>query len=188
MMTDILLPPSRTHALDLLAKLQPEFAIQRALLFVARLSEECADAPAATVFNLPPADDGNGPQIVRQFQGRTRGWWLGLFLWPPGAATPIHDHTGWGVYCCAAGTLLEERYRRLDDGSRPNHARLRLAWQRRWGRGDCTQLLPYEGGIHRVTNPGDKPAWSVHLYGPRQGLLDGRDYDPTHDYVCDRAA
>jgi len=26
----------------------------------------------------------------------------------------------------------------------------------------------------------------VHLYGPRLGKVDGRDFDPTCDYVCDR--
>jgi hypothetical protein len=26
----------------------------------------------------------------------------------------------------------------------------------------------------------------VHLYGPRLGEIDGRDYDPSRDYVCDR--
>lgn len=30
------------------------------------------------------------------------------------------------------------------------------------------------------------PAISMHLYGPRLGLLDGRDYDPSRDFVCDR--
>jgi len=26
----------------------------------------------------------------------------------------------------------------------------------------------------------------VHLYGPRMGILDGRDYDPARDFVCGR--
>ena len=26
----------------------------------------------------------------------------------------------------------------------------------------------------------------MHLYGPRLGEIDGRDYDPLRDYVCDR--
>jgi hypothetical protein len=26
----------------------------------------------------------------------------------------------------------------------------------------------------------------VHLYGPRIGEVDGRDYDLSRDYVCDR--
>ena len=41
-------------------------------------------------------------------------------------------------------------------------------------------------GIHRVGNPTGEPAISVHLYGPRLGEIDGRDYDPSRDYVCDR--
>jgi hypothetical protein len=49
-----------------------------------------------------------------------------------------------------------------------------------------TTVLPYDGGIHRVGNLTDEPAISAHLYGPRMGGIDGRDYDPTRDYVCDR--
>jgi len=44
----------------------------------------------------------------------------------------------------------------------------------------------YEDGIHRVANLGSRPALSIHLYGPRMGTFDGRDYDPTRDFVCDR--
>jgi hypothetical protein len=47
-------------------------------------------------------------------------------------------------------------------------------------------VLPYEGGIHRVGNTTAKPAISIHLYGPRLGEIDGRDYGPSRDYVCDR--
>ena len=44
---------------------------------------------------------------------------------------------------------------------------------------------PRNGGIHRVGNPGESVAISVHLYGPRIEEVDGRDYDPS-DYVGDR--
>ncbi len=99
----------------------------------------------------------------------------------------IHDHSSWGVYCCAVGSVLEERYERLDDGSRPDHARLEKIWQLSWSRDDgASSVLPYDGGIHRVGNPGDSLAISVHLYGPRMGEVDGRDYDLSRDYVCDR--
>jgi hypothetical protein len=48
-------------------------------------------------------------------------------------------------------------------------------------------VLPYEGGIHRVGNPGgDSLAISVHLYGPRMGEVDGREYDHSQNYVCSR--
>ena len=67
------------------------------------------------------------------------------------------------------------------------HARLKKAWQLSWSPDDgASTVLPGDGGIHRVGNPGEGPAVSVHLYGPRIGDLDGRDYDPSRDYVCDR--
>jgi hypothetical protein len=82
---------------------------------------------------------------------------------------------------------LEERYERADDGSILDHARLKELWRLEWRREDgISTVLPYEGGIHRVGNPTGEPAISVHLYGPRLGEIDGRDYDPSRDYVCDR--
>ena len=47
-------------------------------------------------------------------------------------------------------------------------------------------MLPYDGGIHRASNPNEDTAISVHLYGPRIGEVDGRDYEPTSDSVCNR--
>ena len=89
---------------------------------------------------------------------------LQIFLWPPGSTTRIHDHSSWGVFCCAIGILLEERYQRLDDSSRPGHARLKLRWRRAWRIEDgVSTVLPYDEGIHRVGNPSDRTAISVHL-------------------------
>lgn len=112
---------------------------------------------------------------------------LQVFVWPPGSATAIHDHSSWGVFCCVLGSVLEERYERADDGSSPDHARLRKLWGLEWRREDgISTVLPYERGIHRVGNLTHEPAVSVHLYGPRLGEIDGRDYDPSRNYVCDR--
>lgn len=62
-----------------------------------------------------------------------------------------------------------------------------MLWHRVWGEDDETSMvLPYDGGIHRVGNPKSTTAISIHLYGPRLGEIDGRDYDPSRDYVCDR--
>ena len=110
-----------------------------------------------------------------------------VFVWPPGSATRIHDHSSWGAFCCVVGSVLEERYERLDDGSVPDHARLKKLWRLGWSKEDgISTLLPGDEGIHRVGNPNDEPAISVHLYGPRLGEVDGRDYDPSQHYVCDR--
>ena len=112
---------------------------------------------------------------------------LQVFVWPAGTRTMIHDHACWGAFCCVVGTVFEERYERLDDGSLKDHARLKKLWQLPWSLEDgISTVLPGAGGIHRVGNPTEVRAVSVHLYGPRLGELDGRDYDPSRNYVCDR--
>jgi hypothetical protein len=64
---------------------------------------------------------------------------------------------------------------------------LKKVWQLRWSREDgASTMLPYEGGIHRMGNPGEGTAISVHLYGPREGEFDGKDCDLSQNYVCDR--
>ena len=54
---------------------------------------------------------------------------LQVFVWPPGSATSIHDHSSWGAFCCVVGSILEERYERADDGSLPEYARLKKLWR-----------------------------------------------------------
>ncbi|MFO7171261.1 MAG: cysteine dioxygenase family protein [Chloroflexota bacterium] len=139
---------------------------------------------------LPLLEEGERAKsvvVARQIGEQSSGAALLFFIWPAGATSSIHDHVSWGVVGCAAGALVEERYKRLDDGAQPDVAHLRRIWRRTWRRGSgVSTLLPYEGGIHRISNPGQRPAISVHIYGPRSGKLDGRDYDPARDFVCDR--
>ena len=112
---------------------------------------------------------------------------LQVFVWPPGSATRIHDHSSWGAFCCVVGSVLEERYERTDNGSQPDYAHLKKLWRLEWRKEDgISTVLPYEKGIHWVGNPTEESAISVHLYGPRLGEIDGRDYDPSQNYVCDR--
>jgi hypothetical protein len=127
------------------------------------------------------------PYIAATFGTREASNCLQIFVWPAGATTAIHDHTSWGAYHCVIGSLLEERYERLDDGAQPNTAHLRKRWQREWRKADGASTVgAYELGIHRVANRSKQPAISAHLYGARLGPFDGRDYDLTRDFVCDR--
>ncbi len=144
------------------------------------LTEQVRIAPFLTTPAAP------GPYVAWQVKGPQDAYALQVFVWPPGAKTAIHDHSCWGLIHGAFGTLREERYTRLDAGEHTAQARLRSAWRSSWGRADgVSTLLPYDGGIHRISNPSSQPALSVHIYGP-PGAIDGRDYDPSHDYVCDR--
>jgi predicted metal-dependent enzyme (double-stranded beta helix superfamily) len=176
------------RALQELADLPTELALERAAPFLARLVDDPIFHEAEV---LPLLEVARGMQgdwyVARSHEGGEHSYSLQIFVWPPGTETKIHDHSSWGVYCCAVGSVLEERYERLDDGSRLDHANLKKIWQLMWSTEDgASSVLPNDGGIHRVGNPGDSVAISVHLYGPRLREVDGRDYDPSRDYVCDR--
>jgi predicted metal-dependent enzyme (double-stranded beta helix superfamily) len=182
-----------SFALDLselenLSELPTDLALQQAAPCLAHLVKDPTFLEAEI---LPLLKEARGTEedwyVAHSYEGKDHSYSLQVFVWPPSTETKIHDHSSWGVYCCAVGSVLEERYERLDDGSRPDHARLKKIWQLSWSKEDgVSSVLPHDGGIHRVGNPGDSVAISVHLYGPRMGEVDGRDYDLSCDYVCDR--
>ena len=177
-----------TDELQKLSELPTELALQQAAPFLAHLVKDPTFLEAEI---LPLFEETTGSEehwyVAHSYEGKDDSFSLQVFVWPPGSETKIHDHSSWGVYCCAVGSVLEERYERLDDGSRPDHAHLRKIWQLLWSRDDgASSVLPHDGGIHRVGNLSDSLAISVHLYGPRMGEVDGRDYDLSRDYVCDR--
>jgi predicted metal-dependent enzyme (double-stranded beta helix superfamily) len=165
----------------------PEVGRDEATEFMAQLVHNPAFVATQIVPFLTWAAPARAPSIPMSYGAREASTCLQVFVWPAGATTPIHDHTSWGAYHCVIGSLFEQRYSRFDDGEQPSTARLRKAWQRTWRSEDGTSMvLPYEKGIHRITNPNTSPAISLHMYGPRSGAFDGRDYDPERDFVCDR--
>jgi predicted metal-dependent enzyme (double-stranded beta helix superfamily) len=176
-----------TEELRKLSEFPTELALRRAADFLARLVRDPDFVESQILPLLEEGRDGEDWYVARRHDAKDGSYSLKVFLWPPGTGTNIHDHSSWGAYCCAAGTVLEERYERLDDGSRPDHARLKKVWQLSWTPEDgASTVLPGDGGIHRVGNPAESTAVSVHLYGPRMGEVDGRDYDPSRDRICDR--
>jgi predicted metal-dependent enzyme (double-stranded beta helix superfamily) len=180
--------PVDTNRLQRLSELPTEPALKQAAPFLVHLVEDPTFIEGEIRPLLEEARYAAGDwYVARSYTGEDRTYSLQVFVWPPSTETKIHDHTSWGVYCCVVGSILEERYERLDDGSRLDHARLRKIRQRMWSKEDgASSVLPHDGGIHRVGNPSDEAAISVHLYGPRLGEVDGRDYDLSCDYVCDR--
>jgi predicted metal-dependent enzyme (double-stranded beta helix superfamily) len=174
------------RALNSYKRLLPQLTLAQAAPLVQYLSRAEEALDPRNLLRLAESASGSDPIIAWQASAPAGGASLMLFAWPAGAVTPVHDHTSWGIYACLTGELSEERYARLDDGARADFARLRQLWGRTWLRGGISTLRPYNGGIHRVANRTDRPAVSLHIYGPRMSAIDGRDYDPARDYVCDR--
>jgi len=167
--------------------LTPELALRDAIPVLSRLVRDSDFLDSHILPLLEEAGRAKDWYVAYRHDDPDCSYSLQVFVWPPDSATRIHDHSSWGVFCCVVGAVLEERYERLDDGSRPDHAHLKKIWQLLWSREDgASSVLPHDGGIHRVGNPSNSLAISVHLYGPRMGEVDGRDYDLSRDYVCDR--
>jgi predicted metal-dependent enzyme (double-stranded beta helix superfamily) len=180
-------PEQDTNQLRRICELPTELALRRAATFLADLVKGSEFLGSRILPLLEEAKNSHDWYIAHGYYAEDGTYSLKIFVWPPGTGTNIHDHSSWGAYCCAAGTVLEERYERLDNGSHLDYARLKKVWQLPWSpENGASTVLPGEGGIHRVGNPGASPAISVHLYGPGTGEIDGRDYDPSRDYVCDR--
>ena len=172
----------RFEALDAAAALEPKLALRECAQLLPRLARPLADQIAHL------RKHAVGPEPRPHTVAQCDDWTLELFCWPRGARTPIHDHTSWGIYVCLAGDLGEDRFVRVDDGAQAAVARLQHDWSRVWRPNEQSTLLPYAGGIHRVRNAGLTTAVSLHLYGPRCSAIDGRDYLPNRQFVCDRLA
>ncbi len=166
----------------------PEMALQEAIPVLSRLVDDHDFLDSHVLPHLEESVMAEDWYVAYCRDTPDHPYSLQIFVWPPGTATRIHDHSSWGAFCCVVGSVFEVRYERADDGSLPDYARLKKLWRLEWNREDgISTVLPYERGIHQVGNPTEAPAISVHLYGPRLGEIDGRDYDPSRHYVCDRS-
>jgi 3-mercaptopropionate dioxygenase len=95
-------------------------------------------------------------------------------VWRPGQVTRIHDHVTWCVFGVIEGTALEEIFTPGGNGEFLIPAGRRMSVT-----GEVSGFAP-PGDIHRVGNPGDRTAISIHVYGTdlsRVGSSARRYYD-----------
>jgi cysteine dioxygenase len=96
--------------------------------------------------------------------------------WPPQTQSPIHNHAGQLCWVSIQeGALRFENFTSLD-GVGPGRVRLAPAGGLAKATVGCLDLRGLEDGIHRVGNPFDAPAVSLHVYSrPYDSCL---AYDP----------
>jgi predicted metal-dependent enzyme (double-stranded beta helix superfamily) len=89
------------------------------------------------------------------------------FVWGPGQATPIHDHTVWGLVGLLRGAEQSQAYARGADGRwQPQGAPHLLA------AGQVEAVSPTIGDVHRVSNAlAGQPSISIHVYGADIGKV-----------------
>jgi predicted metal-dependent enzyme (double-stranded beta helix superfamily) len=89
------------------------------------------------------------------------------FVWGPGQATPVHDHTVWGLIGVLRGAEIAQAYRIRADGALIEHGA-----PQRLEQGAVDAVSPRIGDIHRVSNAfGDRTSISIHVYGGNIGAV-----------------
>lgn len=94
------------------------------------------------------------------------------FVWGPGQATPVHDHTVWGLVGVLRGAELSQAYERRGEA-------LAAAGEvHRLEAGQVEAVSPTVGDIHRVANAfDDRTSISIHVYGADIGTVKRSTYD-----------
>ena len=89
------------------------------------------------------------------------------FVWGPGQATPIHDHTVWGLIGMLRGAEDSQAFARMADGRwAPDGAPHRLQ------PGQVEAVSPTIGDVHRVSNAWEgQTSISIHVYGANIGAV-----------------
>ncbi|TCS10063.1 cysteine dioxygenase [Caulobacter sp. BK020] len=88
------------------------------------------------------------------------------FVWGPGQATPVHDHTVWGLVGVLRGAELSQPYERRGDSLAASGQVHRLE------AGQVEAVSPTIGDIHRVANAfEDQVSISIHVYGADIGAV-----------------
>lgn len=82
----------------------------------------------------------------------------------PGMPTPTHDHVNWGLIGVCGGKQLTTLHERIDDGSDPAYARLKLLEHKVRERGEVHSLVAPRD-IHTIETGGDEPSYSLHVIG-----------------------
>ena len=89
------------------------------------------------------------------------------FVWGPGQATPIHDHTVWGLIGMLRGAELCQPFAKNTQGHW-----VASAEQIRIEAGHIEAVSPTIGDVHRVWNAlADQPSISIHVYGANIGKV-----------------
>ena len=98
------------------------------------------------------------------------------FVWGPGQATPVHDHTVWGIIGVLRGAELSRRFTPEQSGGGP----LTGQAEERLERGAVEAVSPTIGDIHAIANAvPDGVSISIHVYGGNIGAISRSVFDPA---------
>jgi 3-mercaptopropionate dioxygenase len=164
-----------------LAEAMPDTAARVEALKPAFSALLAADGWLPDAYASPDARSGMGGGIGQYALYRAEDGSLCLFslVIPAGAETPVHDHLAWGLIGVYRGRQDETVYRRLDDGTDEEVARLEVARRQTMGTGEFYALLPPRDDIHFVKTVSDEPSVSIHLLANDTACVWRHRFDPA---------
>lgn len=106
---------------------------------------------------------------------------LAVFVvsWLPNRGTPPHDHGTWALVAGVDGPERNEFFERIDDRSRPGHAKLKQIGEKVFESGDVVAMPT--GTIHSVWNETGKVTLSLHIYGKHPNFTGRSQYDVANE-------
>jgi predicted metal-dependent enzyme (double-stranded beta helix superfamily) len=110
------------------------------------------------------------------YQGES-GLLVTAVVWGPGDHAAPHDHHTWGMIGVMDNALTETRFRRVDDRSREDYARLEKDRAALVKPGEISLLIPELDEIHQMDNFTERPTVEIHVYGKDLRGLDRVRYN-----------
>ena len=104
-------------------------------------------------------------------------------VWGPGDAAKAHNHDTWGLVGVVENEIQETRFHRLDDGSKPEYAKLEVKNVLKNSAGMVSSLVPPDDDIHEMNNVSDRNTVEIHVYGKDLAQMPRLRFDVTNDSV-----
>jgi predicted metal-dependent enzyme (double-stranded beta helix superfamily) len=126
---------------------------------------------------VPNQEPGAGAATHRLHEEADHSLAMFVVTWLPGDETPPHDHGTWAVIAGLEGHETNHWWKRTDDGSVADFARVERAGAERIDSGKIIAMTA--NAIHSLHNDSDGVSVTLHLYGINVDHTDRHKYDPA---------
>lgn len=128
--------------------------------------------------------DIHGGEIHKEPNGTLA---LMLARFPHETETPIHNHNSWGVVCVVAGRDRYVAWRRHDDGTQADYAKVEVAYEKELGPGEVVHFEDMPQDLHSQQGIG-APVWELVFFGRDPNARPRLYFDPANERVSSAQA